>query len=109
MRGSKMVLTGAVLAFGMWGAAIAAPAVVPAQPAVEDCQKMGGEVSALIDKQNTSPNLPAARSAFQVGIMECMDGDDAAANKHYQDAKKLLTEDQKVTPPPAPAQKKQAG
>jgi hypothetical protein len=75
------------------GAAIAVPAgttavAAPAEPA--DCQKLGGEVSALIDTSASSPGVPGARAAFQMGIMACMEGDDAAANKHYQDAKALL-------------------
>jgi len=108
MRGSKIALSGMVLVMGLWGAAVAAPAAAPVAPADVDCQKMGSDVSVLIDKQATSPNLPAARAAFQVGIMECMDGDDAAANKHYENAKKLLTDDLK--PAPVSAQKpKQAG
>jgi len=115
MRSSKTLMAGLILGVSLWSAAIAAPAapaaapVLPPAPAAEaDCQKTGGDVSALIDKGATSPNLPAARAAFQIGIMECMDGDDAAANKHYQDAKKLLTDDAKAAP--TAAQKpKQAG
>jgi hypothetical protein len=69
---------------------------------------VGSDVSALIDKSAGSPNLPAARAIFQVGIMECMDGDDAAANKRYQDAKKLLSNDEEPAPTSAP-KPKQAG
>ena len=46
--------------------------------------------SAIIDTAATSQNIAPARSVFQRGIMECMEGDDAAANKHYQEAKTLL-------------------
>jgi hypothetical protein len=68
MRVSINILSGAVLGAMVWGAAIAAPA---AAPTVEkDCQKMGGEVSALIDTKGTSPNISMARSIFQTGIME---------------------------------------
>ena len=100
----------------MWTAAAAAPAnapspsvTTPAASAGEaDCQKVGGDVSALIDKGTRSPNVAAARAVFQVGIMECMDGDDAAANKHYDDAKKLLTNELQTAPVTAP-KPKQAG
>ncbi|HXJ03311.1 MAG TPA: hypothetical protein VNH44_18980 [Micropepsaceae bacterium] len=113
MRGSKFLVSSLVLGASLWSAAIAAPATAPVAPAVpvveQDCQKVGGDVSVLIDKQATSPNLPAARAAFQVGIMECMDGDDAAANKHYQDAKKLLSDDQKPATPASAQKPKQAG
>ena len=51
---------------------------------------MGGEVSALIDQRKDSPNIAQARSVFQVGIMECMEGSDDVANGHYQEAKNLL-------------------
>ena len=51
-------------------------------------------MSALIDARTESPNIAVARSTFQVGIMECMEGADDAANKHYQDARKLLTQDE---------------
>ena len=94
MRGSKNLVSGLVLGLSLIGVAVAAPVAAPAKApaAVEvDCQKNGSEVSALIDKSRTSPNIAAARAAFQVGIMECMEGDDAKAIKHYDDAKKLLT------------------
>ena len=68
---------------------------------VQDCQKSGGEVSAMIDTSTRSPNLPAAKALFQRGIMECMEGDDETANKHYQDAKDLLGAPSKVAPGPA--------
>ncbi|MEA2823636.1 MAG: hypothetical protein QOF03_118 [Alphaproteobacteria bacterium] len=96
MRGSISILSGAVLGAMVWGAAIAAPAGAPTVE--KDCQKMGGEVSALIDAKGTSPNISMARSIFQTGIMECIEGDDAGANKDYQDAKNLLTSDLKATP-----------
>jgi hypothetical protein len=114
MRGPKSIVSSVILSVMVCGAAIAAPATVPAKtpsaPAAADadCQRVGGEVSALIDKGTASPNLPAARAAFQVGIMECMEGDDAAANKHYQDAKKLLSNEQ-PNAPVSPAKPKQAG
>jgi len=113
MRGSKYILSGLVLGASLWGAAIGAPAATPANaPAAAasdvDCQKLGGEVSALIDKGTRSPNISAARAAFQVGIMECMEGDDAAANKHYLDAKKLLSDSQQKAPDSSP-KAKQAG
>jgi hypothetical protein len=94
MRVSINMLSGTVLSVLVWGAAIAAPA---ATTTVEkDCQKVGGEVSALIDTKGTSPNISTARAVFQTGIMECMEGDDVAANRDYQDAKNLLTTDQKA-------------
>ena len=55
-----------------------------------DCQKFGGEVSALIDREKTSPNIASARSLFQRGIMDCMEGDQEAANSLYWQAKQLL-------------------
>jgi hypothetical protein len=96
MRGTKTILSSIVITAiftGMAMAATAAPAKVEA-----DCQRLGGEVSALIDAKLTSPNISAARSAFQVGIMECMEGENTTANKHYQDAKTLLTGEQPRTP-----------
>jgi hypothetical protein len=100
MRGSINMLAGAVFGLFVVGSAMAAPA----QAADKDCQKMGGEVSALIDANRTSPNIAAARAVFQTGIMECMEGDELSANKEYQDAKNLLNNDQKPLPaPPAKA------
>ena len=106
MRRLNSIVSSVILSMALCGAAIAAPAVpaVPAKqapvaiPAAVDCQKMGGDVSALIDAKLTSPNIAAARAAFQVGIMECMEGDDNAANKHYFEAKKLLGTDQPAAP-----------
>jgi hypothetical protein len=101
MRGSMNLVSGLILGLSLIGVAAAAPVTAPAKAptAVEvDCQKNGGEVSALIDKSRTSPNIAAARAAFQVGIMECMEGDDAKAIKHYDDAKKLLTNETPKTP-----------
>src|SRR6266567_1901061 len=94
MRVSTSILSGVVLGVIVSGAAIAAPA---AAPAVEkDCQKMGGEVSALIDTKGTSPNISTARAIFQAGVMECIEGDGVGANRDYQDAKNLLTSDLKA-------------
>jgi hypothetical protein len=96
MNNSIRIFTGTIFSLLLCGAAVAAPAS-PAisRPAPQaDCQKLGSEVSALIDTRTDSPNIAAARSRFQVGIMECMEGSDDAANKHYQDAKNLLTQDQ---------------
>ena len=101
MRGSKSLVSGLVLGLALCGVAAASPAAPPAKisaAAEADCQKLGGEVSALIDKNATSRNIAAARAAFQVGIMECMEGDDAPANKHYDDAKKLLTNEAPKAP-----------
>lgn len=75
----------------------AAPAKAAAQPvavqaAPVDCRRFGGEVSALIDAKRSSPNIAAARAAFQFGIMDCMEGDDVAANKNYQQVKDLLAD-----------------
>jgi hypothetical protein len=71
-----------------------APAKPTAPPQIlaRDCQDVGSEVSALIDTKAGSPNLPAARAAFQIGIMQCMEGDDVSAGKHYDDAKRLLSQ-----------------
>jgi len=101
MRGSKSLISGLILGLTLCGVAVAAPVApaIKAPVAAEaDCQKVGGEVSAMIDKGRTSPNISAARAAFQVGIMECMEGDAATANKHYEDAKKLLSNETPKTP-----------
>jgi hypothetical protein len=102
MRIQIGILTTIVASATLWGVAIAQPAAThtTAAPAAttEDCRKSGNEVSALIDNRAGSPNLPAARAVFQVGIMECMEGDDSAASKYYQQAKELLANDQPVTP-----------
>jgi len=101
MRGSKSLVSGLILGVSLLGVAAAAPVAPAAKAPVAaeaDCQKTGGEVSAMIDKAATSPNIAAARAAFQVGIMVCMEGDDAAANKHYEDAKKLLTNETPKAP-----------
>src|SRR5215475_11861726 len=95
MRGSKTILSSLILSAALSGFAIAAPAKVPAEA---DCQRVGGEVSALIDAKGTSPNIASARAAFQMGIMECMEGDNSNANKHYQDARALLTGEQPRVP-----------
>jgi len=80
-------------------------AVSAAEPAISqnDCQKVGGEVSALIDSETASPNLPAARAVFQRGIMNCMEGDSDEANKLYLEAKKLLGNASFPTPASASA------
>jgi hypothetical protein len=116
MYGSKDILFSAILSVTFFGAAMAAPsapagtppsqvkpAPVPSQITTgADCQKLGGDISALIDTSVGSPKLPAARAAFQVGIMDCMEGDDIAANKHYQEAKKLLSSDRQDVPVSSP-------
>jgi hypothetical protein len=95
MKNSAGICAGTIFALLFCGAGVAAPANPDAvRPAPQvDCQRLGSEVSALIDTRADSPNINVARSTFQVGIMECMEGADDAANKHYQDAKKLLTQD----------------
>ena len=101
MRGSKSLVSGLILGLAIFGVAAAAPVAPPAKAlatAEADCLKVGGEVSKMIDKSAMSPNIAAARAAFQVGIMVCMEGDDATANKHYEDAKKLLTSETPKTP-----------
>ena len=95
MRVSINIMSGVALSVLVWGVAIAAPAATTTGE--KDCQKMGSEVSALIDNKGTSPNISTARAVFQTGIMECMEGDDVAANKDYQDAKNLLSTSQKAT------------
>jgi len=90
------IISGLMISALLCGASVAAtPSQTPRAPAPQaDCQKVGGEVSALIDKRTDSPNIAAARSVFQVGIMECMEGSDDAATGHYLEAKKLLGGDQ---------------
>ena len=101
MRLPTKTLTIALFCAAMAGAAMAAPAASPGThtppavvhstaPTQPDCQKMGSDVSALIDQRKDSPNIATARAVFQVGIMECMEGSDDAANKHYDQAKDLL-------------------
>jgi tRNA A58 N-methylase Trm61 len=63
---------------------------------------MGGDVSRLIDTGTGSPNLSAARAVFQRGIMECMEGDDQAANTHYREVAKLLGKNPQKTPAAPP-------
>jgi len=105
MIGFKKTVLSMILGAMFCGAAIAAPAGT--SPAADtECQRVGGEVSALIDASASAPNLPGARAAFQLGIMECMEGDDANASKHYQDAKTLLGK--APPPPPVPLQPKPA-
>jgi hypothetical protein len=94
MRIAQSIVSGAVLSALVWGFAAAAPA---AQPAA-DCQRLGGEVSALIDNKLTSPNIAAARANFQAGIMDCMEGDDGSAKTHYTEAKRLLLSDERAAP-----------
>lgn len=108
MRIAITIATAAFASASLWGAAFAAgPAAThnPATPApaIEDCRKAGNDVSALIDNKYGSPNLPAARAAFQVGVMKCMEGDDVAANSHYNQAKALLNESQAASPVPVPS------
>ena len=93
MRIALTIATAAFASLSLWSAALAAPAATrtPAAP-VLDCRKAGNEVSALIDNKFGSPNLPAARAMFQVGVMECMEGDEVAANTHYDQAKALLND-----------------
>ncbi len=91
MRGSNRIVSSVILSMAVCGAAMGAPGAPAKVPAVADCQQLGSEVSALIDTKTASPNIAPARSAFQIGIMECMEGNDAAANKHYEQAQALLT------------------
>jgi len=109
MRTWKSIASSVVFSMTLCSAAFAAPVVAPAKAppaapatvtpsAAADCHKLGGEVSALIDKEAGSPNIAAARSLFQVGIMDCMEGDSDDANDHYREAKKLLSSDQPKTP-----------
>ena len=101
MRSTITTISGMVLVLTFGAGAMAAPASTgtraatppathssaPAQP---DCQKVGGDVSALIDQRKDSANIAQARSVFQIGIMECMEGADDQANRHYMEAKNLL-------------------
>ena len=103
MRTPIRILTIAAIGMVLGGSAIAAvgasaairdqmPTVHSAAPTQPDCQKLGSDVSALIDQRLDSPNIAQARAVFQIGVMECMEGSDDAANQHYADAKKLLAE-----------------
>lgn len=97
------ILTIAAIGVVLGGAAMAAigpsatirtetPAVHSTAPSQQDCQKLGSDVSALIDQRRDSPNIAQARAVFQIGVMECMEGSDDAANQHYVVAQKLLAE-----------------
>lgn len=97
------ILTIAAIGVVLGGSAIAAvgpsavirnqtPAARSTAPAQPDCQKLGSDVSALIDQRTYSPNIAQARAVFQLGIMECMEGDDVVADQRYDDAKNLLAE-----------------
>ena len=103
MRIAMTIATAALASLTLSGAALAATTAThnPATPVV-DCRKAGNEVSALIDNKTGSPNLPAARAMFQVGVMECMEGDDIAATTHYEQAKAMLG-DRPSSEAPAPA------
>lgn len=98
MRKVNGIISGAFLSLAFCGAAIAAPTGAAGSA---ECQQAGSEVSALIDAKAGSPNLPAARAAFQVGIMDCMEGNEASANNHYQEARRLLGEPAVLRPAPA--------
>ena len=115
MRGLNSLALSVFLGATLAAAAVAAPASAPAgtnpapvqsgtvarpAPINVDFRRVGGEVSALIDASRTSPNIAAARANFQAGIMDCMEGDDVAANQHYQEAKRLLGGDQNSAPEP---------
>src|SRR5262245_12221025 len=104
----KSIASSVVFGMILCSAAFAAPAIQPAKAppaapatvassAPADCYKLGGEVSALIDKEAGSTNIAAARSVFQVGVMDCMEGNSDEANDHYREAKKLLSSDQPKT------------
>ena len=99
MNSSTRILSGLAISVFLCGASIAATVTEPAHgQASSDCRKLGSEVSALIDSRTDSPNIAAARSVFQVGIMECMEGSDESASRHYQEVKTLLGgEQQKPT------------
>jgi hypothetical protein len=101
MRHLKSTVSGLFLGLAFCGLVMAAPTAPAA--AIADCQQTGGEVSALIDAKAGSPNLAAARAAFQIGIMNCMEGDESSANSHYQDARRLLGEPVVLRPAPAKA------
>lgn len=105
MRSTVKVLTTALFSAILAGSAMAAttPATAPRTPAAApaahatasaqpDCQKLGSDVSVLIDQRKDAPNIATARAMFQVGIMECMEGSDDSANKHYADVKKMLAD-----------------
>ncbi len=98
MNVSTRILSGLAVSALLCSASLAAtPAQAPRGTPQADCQKTGSEVSALIDKRSDSPNIATARSVFQVGIMECMEGSDDAAIQHYEQAKKLLGGEPKPT------------
>ena len=101
MRMPKTIASGLLFSLISWQAVSAAPTAPQ-----NDCQKIGGEVSALIDKETASLNISAARALFQRGIMNCMEGDSDEANKLYVEAKRLLGDAAFPAPesaPPIPA------
>lgn len=106
MRRSNITV-GLFLSVTLWGACFAAAAAAPAKtlPSVTtqaDCDKTGSDISALIDASATSPNISAARAAFQVGIMNCMEDEPDKANIRYEDARKLLGGDRPKAPISSP-------
>jgi hypothetical protein len=98
MRTSNFIPVGLVFGAALYSVAFAAAVTVPENvlPAVQvapievDCMKLGSEISILIDKGISSPSISAARAMFQLGIMDCMEGNDQDANEHYREAKRLL-------------------
>ena len=88
MRMPMTIASSLLLSVTLWSAAPAAPAT---QGIEMDCQTVGGDVSALIDREIASPNISQARAIFQRGIMNCMEGDNEEANRLYFEAKRLLT------------------
>ena len=85
------IASGLLLSATLWSGAFAAQVATTAAAPSMDCRWVGNTVSALIDSSASSPNLAAAQAAFQLGIMECMEGDDDAANEFYQKSAALLT------------------
>jgi hypothetical protein len=66
------------------------PSSVVTEVTEHDCQQIGSEVSALIDRERGSPNIASARAVFQRGIMACMEDDTTEANRLYREAKRFL-------------------
>ena len=108
MRRAHSIVVGLAFGAGLLGASFAVQAATAqadanaktpvAVSADVSCEKTGSDVSALLDVSATSPNIAAARAMFQVGIMDCMEGQPEEAIKHYEDAKKLLSADRPAAP-----------
>ena len=104
MRTATTLLGGTLLSIAVSAAAWAAAHPPPSPKPVEDCRKVEKEVGILMDARSRAPKISEAKFRFQLGHMQCLEGDDVAANMNYGEVKKLLANDTRVEPgsPPKP-------